>query len=291
MERLYVKRSVSDLFACKKASKMQQLTDIKIYSFYYKPGQIITPDRVYQPLMAGNILQLNNQLIQGDDSGENISAKNPWYSELTGIYWVWKNTSHEVVGSCHYRRFFTAMPEPFLYRLKRLFYYPAGIYKKRIGLIYTNNAKNFVPRILKSSEISELFANYDAILPQARKLKYTVETHYHRYHDRNDLVLLKSIIAEKHSGYLQAFEAVMADKKLYANNMFVMKNHHFQEFMAWWFDVLFEFERRIDLKNYTNYQKRILGFVAERLLTVWFKHKALKCVELPVIYFKHLKFE
>jgi hypothetical protein len=270
---------------------MTNSQDVKIYSFYYKPGKIIIPDPVYQPLMAGNALQSGNQFIPGDDSGENISAKNPWYSELTGIYWVWKNTSHKVTGTCHYRRFLTAKPEPFLYRIKRLFYYPAGLYKKRFGLIYTNNADFFVSRILKSNEINELLTQYDAILPQARKLKYTVETHYHRYHDRNDLILLKSIIAERHPGYIQAFELVMAGKRLYANNMFILKNEHFQEFMSWWFDILFEFEHRIELKNYTDYQKRILGFIAERLLTVWFRHKKLKCAELPVIYFKRLKFE
>lgn len=73
--------------------------------------------------------------------------------------------------------------------------------------------------------------------------------------------------------------------------MFILKDGHFQEFMAWWFDVLFEFERRIDLTKYTNYQQRIFGFIAERLLNVWFRKKKLQCVELPVIYFKHFKFE
>jgi hypothetical protein len=61
--------------------------------------------------------------------------------------------------------------------------------------------------------------------------------------------------------------------------------------MIWWFDVLFEFERRIDLNNYTDYQKRILGFMAERLLTVWFMKKQLKTIDLQIIYFKKLKFE
>jgi hypothetical protein len=73
--------------------------------------------------------------------------------------------------------------------------------------------------------------------------------------------------------------------------MFILKDEHFQEFMAWWFDVLFEFENRIDLSLYTGYQQRIMGFVAERLLNVWFQKMQLNCVELPVIYFKHLKFE
>jgi len=130
---------------------------------------------------------------------------------------------------------------------------------------------------------------YEAILPQARELKYTVETHFKRYHDINDLYLLKSILAEKHPDYLEAFQSVMNGKKLYANNMFILKNEHYQKFMKWLFDVLFEFEQRIDLNKYTDYQKRIMGFIAERSLNIWFMKQNLKTVELPVIYFKSFK--
>lgn len=269
---------------------MTKVPDIKIYCFHYKNGQIINPDPIYQPIMAGNTQISGNQTISGDDTGENISAKNSFYSELTGIYWVWKNTSQEITGSCHYRRFFTAQAEPFLYRLKRLLYFPAGLYKKRFGLIYTKNTSLFIPRILNQLEINTLLSQYDAILPQARKLRYTVETHYSRYHDIADINLLKSIISEKCPEYLNSLNTVLKGRRLYANNMFIMKDKHFQEFMSWWFDVLFEFERRIDLNNYTDYQKRILGFIAERLLNVWFQKKQLNCVELPVIYFKKFKF-
>lgn len=54
---------------------------------------------------------------------------------------------------------------------------------------------------------------------------------------------------------------------------------------------MFEFERRIDIENYTGYQKRILGFIAERLLTVWFQKEQLNCKELQLIYFKNFKKE
>lgn len=270
---------------------MTEIPKTKIYIFHYKSGTVLKTDPIYQPIMAGNALFSGNKTIHGDDTGENISAKNQFYSELTGTYWVWKNTKQSVTGTCHYRRFFTAQPEPFLYKLKRLLYYSAGLYKKRYGLIYTENTELFVPRILNEQELSELLDKYDAILPQARKLKYTVETHYHRYHNTNDLKLLESILTEKYPDYVNTFSIFLKGKRMYANNMFIMKEKEYQEFMSWLFDMLFEFERRIDLNNYTDYQKRILGFMAERLLNIWFIKKQLNCIELPVIYFKQLKFE
>lgn len=40
-----------------------------------------------------------------DDTGTNISHENKWLGDLTGLYWVWKNTNDEFVGTTHYRRF------------------------------------------------------------------------------------------------------------------------------------------------------------------------------------------
>ena len=261
---------------------------IKIFSFYYKNTPVLIQDDVYFPVMAGNAL-VENKRIQGDDIGDNISVKNKNYSELTGIYWAWRNTKEDVVGSCHYRRYFTAKPEPFLYKLKRLLYIPTGLYKKRYGLIYTSNTSYFLPRILDKEEISGLMDEYDAILPQARRLRYTVKEHYSRYHKIKDLKILESIIAQKYPDYIEAFKTTLNSKKLYANNMFVLHNSHFQEFMQWLFDILFEFEKKIELDTYTGYQERILGFVAERLLNVWFTKQQLNVLELPIIYFKSQK--
>ena len=270
---------------------MVEFSRIKVYVFYYKIGSVLKTDQIYQPIMAGNVLLSGNKTIPGDDSGENISAKNPYYSELTGIYWVWKNTSQDVTGSCQYRRFFTALNEPLLYRLIRIMYYPLGLYKKRWGLIYTGKTDRFLHRILNREQLENLLLQYDAVLPKARKLKYPVETHYLRYHNINDLKILETVLADLYPDYLDAYHLVLKGKRLYANNMFILKDKNYQEFMKWWFDVIFEFENRINLKGYTNYQKRIIGFIAERLLTVWFEKKQLNCVGLPVIYFKRLKFE
>lgn len=281
--------SINHYFCAKKL--MADISNAKIFVLHYKQGTIFNLDPIYQQLMAGNVFVPENKSIQGDDSGENISAKNHYFSELTGTYWIWKNTSQDVTGTCHYRRFYTAQPEPFFYKLKRLLYFPVGLSKKRYGIIYTENSKLFVPRILNTQELSKLLEKYDAILPQARKLKYTVEKHYQRYHNNHDLKLLESILNEKYPEYISAFNTFLKGKRIYANNMFILKNKEYQEFMAWLFDMLFEFEKRIDLNNYTDYQKRIFGFMAERLLNIWFLKKQLHCIELQVIYFKKFKFE
>lgn len=43
-----------------------------------------------------------------DDSGQNISAENPYYGELTGLYWIWKNSldaPEQLVGFNHYNKY------------------------------------------------------------------------------------------------------------------------------------------------------------------------------------------
>jgi hypothetical protein len=42
-----------------------------------------------------------------DNTGNNISKMNPIFGDLTGLYWVWKNTNDEFVGTNQYRRFYS----------------------------------------------------------------------------------------------------------------------------------------------------------------------------------------
>ena len=62
---------------------------ISIFTITHVP---FTPPEnpIYIPLQVGRALH-DDYGYPGDDTGDNISAKNPYYSELTGPYWIWKN--------------------------------------------------------------------------------------------------------------------------------------------------------------------------------------------------------
>lgn len=75
-----------------------------IYTLTHKIFDLPT-DKTYQPLQVGAACHDDLGYLR-DDTGENISSLNCYYSELTGLYWVWKNvTDMDIVGVCHYRRF------------------------------------------------------------------------------------------------------------------------------------------------------------------------------------------
>lgn len=261
----------------------------KIYIMYYKKGMILPLDDFYAPLFCGNFPGKAQLPYLKDDSGENISLKNEFFSELTGIYWVWKNTSQHITGICHYRRYFTALPEPWHIRLK---YMVTHLFKINIGpnpLIYTKNVKKYTPYILSGSQVTEILETHDIILPRARRFRYSLERHYTKYHSARDLEIIAEVLSELCPEYLSTWRTVLSNNILYANNMFVLKSELYQKFMEWWFDMLFAFESRVDLDSYQGYQRRILGFVAERLLTLWVFHHELKIRELTLLYFKDLK--
>ena len=80
---------------------------MKILIATHKPYQI--PEVAgYQPIMVGSALR--DEVPTGylrDDQGENISELNPFFNELTALYWAKYNLQHEdVVGLAHYRRYF-----------------------------------------------------------------------------------------------------------------------------------------------------------------------------------------
>jgi hypothetical protein len=236
------------------------MKDLVILVATHKKYQMPTED-IYLPLHVGR--EGKEDLgYQGDNTGDNISIKNPNYCELTGLYWAWKNLNCEYIGLCHYRRYFTnkSLIQRFLHR------------------------HNKFELILTGSEIRKLLEENDVILPTKRN--YYIETvwsHYKNAHHIKDLEETKKIIEEKYPEYLDSFEKVMSETKLHLYNMFIMKKEDFNRYCKWVFDILFELEKRVDISSYDNYQKRIYGFISERLFNVWVYSRKLRLKKLPVV--------
>ena len=235
---------------------MQKLTVLVITHKDYE-----FPDSAcYRPLFVGGKIAsgLKNEDFYQDNSGANISEKNSSFCELTGLYWAWKNgvfENNEYVGLVHYRRYFAG---------KAL-----DLKKKQIA---------------SESELLTILEKYDVILP--RKRNYFIESiysHYQHAHHIEDLDLTRDVIIELQSEYLESFDAVMQGRKLHLYNMFVMSSEKASEYCHWLFSILFELEKRVDVTHYDNYQKRVFGFIAERLFNVWILYNQLNVKYLSVV--------
>ena len=64
---------------------------IRIYVMTHKKFEM-PQSPLFRPLHVGRACG-ENLGYPGDDTGENISDKNCYYSELTGLYWVWKTVT------------------------------------------------------------------------------------------------------------------------------------------------------------------------------------------------------
>ena len=66
-------------------------SNIRILIATHKP-YAMPRSGIYLPIQVGK-KQAKSQISNfiGDDTGDNISAKNPVFCELTALYWAWKN--------------------------------------------------------------------------------------------------------------------------------------------------------------------------------------------------------
>ena len=62
-----------------------------------------------------------------------------------------------------------------------------------------------------------------------------------------------------------------------------MRRDLLNSYCEWLFAVLFELENRLDISDYSTNDRRVFGFVSERLLDVWLETNHVNCTELPVV--------
>lgn len=188
----------------------------------------------------------------GDDTGDNISALNCYYGELTGIYWVWKNyPGNDNVGICHYRRFFM----------------------------------NEDRRMMTEEQYDELLSEYDIITSKAFPVeKDTYKESFAEAHDIDDLIKTGEIIKELYPEDYPAFEEMINGNVNYFGNLCVTNRQIFNEYCGWLFSIFDVLKTRIDLDRYADdYHRRVFGFISEALLKVFIMARKLKVYECSVM--------
>ncbi len=187
-----------------------------------------------------------------DDEGDNISTKNPYYCELTGVYWLWKNCMDDYIGIVHYRRYFS---------------------------------KSFRRKIISERDIRKKLNTYDIIVPNKVNLFQSVADQFSSSYgnDPSLLPLIREAVAMLYPNDLDSYDNVMNGTEIYFCNMMICTKSLYDEYCEWLFTILSYVEDRVDITGYNDYQKRLYGFISERLLTVWIKKKKLRVCEIGMI--------
>ena len=209
----------------------------------------IDEKQMYKPLLCGSACLNEDFNYIRDDTGENISNLNKYYAELTGEYWAWKNDDSDIIGFCHYRRYFTK-----------------NIFLNKIG----------------EKDIQKILEKYDIILPQKRHLNITTLEEADSAIDiqkEEDYILLREIIAKESPEYLESYDKFLNEKEIYNCNMFICRKEIADDYFKWLFDILEIFKNQTDFSQYEKGNTRILGYLSERLLNVYVKKHDLKVKE------------
>jgi len=225
--------------------------NIKIIVATHKPYKM-PKDPVYMPLHVGRDGKRSIGFT-GDNTGENISAKNYNYCELTGLYWAWKNLKDmDVIGLAHYRRHFISR-------------------ENRHGKKWD--------RILTGAEIEKIMNEYDIIVPSRRN--YFIESNESQYihaHPKEDWEKMRILIRESTPEYSLRLDDMCRSSRGHKFNMCIMKREALDDYCSWLFPILEKIEESQLEKT------RILGHISERMLDVWLyaNESKYKFKEIPV---------
>ena len=205
---------------------------------------------LYQPIQIGTGVTF---LSIRDNTGDNIAEWNKAYCEMTGVYWIWKNTDlPDYVGICQYRR--------------RLPFKDAA-------------------------EVEKIFKSSDVIAAEPLKMGKTPYEQYSHCHNVADMETAEEVIKQKFPEYANGFDAyIKKGNTLFYSNGFVMRRQDFLDYCDFFFGFAQEFRKRrgwdtleqemSDIEGEMirgeraktrglGYQSEVFGFMSERMLTLF----------------------
>lgn len=232
------------------------MTNIKIFCTSVKYYKIIDklPNYII-PLGLGDKIFPPNWIDEKE--GKNISHLNPYYGELTGIYFIWKNiidkmNENDLIGNCHYRKLW-------------------------LNELYLKKKKTSYNSL--SSELLKLenkdFGNFDVI--QVQPIIFNKKNLFEDFLQIHETNLLEKSLNFFESGVKNSFSKHLSQNKMYPLNMFITKVKFFKEYcenLFPWLDNCFSYCEQHNLCKGKNI--RLPAFLAERFTSFWFSQKERK---------------
>lgn len=234
------------------------MTDkIDIFVLTHKKVDEDYDSSLYKPLVNGADSHKDTFGYLGDNTGDNISSLNNKYSELSGEYWAWKNTDADIIGFCHYRRWFV---------------------------------KDTKWNKLTREDILSYLSDYDIIVPEKRVTRESVYESVEKRYARDssvdvnpvEYIRLGEVIKENYSMYYPTYKKVMNGNYTFLHNMFICNKKLADEYFEWIFNVFDDLNDKIDFSIYPSDNSRVFGYLSERLLTVFIEFNGLKYKQLPL---------
>lgn len=197
-------------------------------------GDVEIPDFI-TPIQVGTMITDTRVAECVDSDGDNISARNGNYSELTALYWIWKNVlenecCNDYVGLVHYRRLLD----------------------------------------LSDDDLMRLDSNdIDVVLPFPMPYEPNIESHHKRYLRDNDWKALIKAIEEIHPEDFGGMKDVLNQRYMCNYNILLAKKDVMKDYCAWLFPILFRVEELSEPKG-NERADRYIGYMGETLLNVYF---------------------
>ena len=211
----------------------------------------VLPDYVF-PIQVGAVSADRQIADILDNKGENISEKNGNYSELTGLYWVWKNKlASDGMGT-------EGMSETKFREMRQ--YYGLGQYRRMFELSHEDLLR------LVDNEV-------DVVLPYPMPYEPNIHAHHERYVRKQDWEALLQALGELQPEYAAQFPIILEQQYLYNYNVILAKKAVLREYCEWLFPILERIEE-LSIPRGAKRADRYIGYIAETLETLYFMKNA-----------------
>lgn len=243
--------------------------DIKIFVSHRIDKECETIDNpMYVNVRCGAVYDTReNVTMLGDNTGDNISEKRNSFCELTVMYWAWKNVEADYYGLCHYRRYlsFSKHTEKIIARN----YLDSNVTKE----FELDNEK----QILNKLSNCDILACYPEDIRKdpgvIQKSVYEMCKNRIGDYDLKGVDETIRLINERWPQYSAAAAEYFRSPYAQFYNCFIMKKKFFHDMCEFVFDILFELEHRLDTTYYNQSNQRMLGFMGEHLLGIYYYYQ------------------